>query len=137
MLDIILSDLRSRFGDKVLLSPDDLVEVLGVSVGQQANQRSQGKFPIPHKVEGRRVKVSIYDLARYLSNIGSASVKSELITIPDSQHLPRRSKKQLKGRLQQGWWLFHSPMVVSIISKSILDYELVSKPQEQKIVSKV
>jgi hypothetical protein len=63
MLEIILADLRDRFGDKVLLSPEDLASVINKSVGQQANERSQGKFPIPHKVEGRRVKVTIYDLA--------------------------------------------------------------------------
>lgn len=42
MLEIILADLRERFGDKVLLSPEDLVSVINKSEGQQANERSQG-----------------------------------------------------------------------------------------------
>lgn len=135
MLEIILADLRQRFGDKVLLSPEDLASVIGVSVGQQANQRSQNKFPIPHKVEGRRVKVSIYDLAVYLAGIGSSSVRAEIKAMPDT--LTRRAKKQVKGRLQQGWWLFHCPMVVSIISKSILELELIATTEPARKLNKI
>ena len=135
MLEIILADLRERFGDKVLLSPEDLVSVINKSEGQQANERSQGKFPIPHIVEGRRVKVSIYDLAVYLANVGKAQVKQELSSIPDK--LTRAQKKSAKGLLEKNWWLFHCPSIYAVIDRSILEFELPATLAPKKNPNKI
>lgn len=136
MLNIILSDLRQQFGSKVLLSPEDLAEVIDVSVGQQANLRSANKFPIPHsKDDFGRVKVSIYDLANYLANLGKAQVKQEMAQIPDK--LTRSQKKSTKGHLEKNWWLFHGTQIVSIIHKSALDFELNLNAAPKKTVSKI
>ena len=135
MFDIILKDLRDRFGDKVLLSPEDLAPVINKSEGQQGNERSEGKFPIPHKVEGRRVKVSIYHLAQYLADIGSGEVRQEISKIPDK--LTRTQKKNTKGLLEKNWWLFRSTQITSIISKSILELELTAKPAQKRPQSKI
>jgi len=127
MYKIILSDLRQQFGSKVLLSPEDLADVIDVSVGQQANLRSADKFPIPHnKDDFGRVKVSIYDLANYLANLGGAQVKQEMAQIPDK--LTRIQKKSTKGRLAKDWWRFRCSSIYSIINRSLLDFELVANP---------
>lgn len=135
MLEIILADLRDRFGDKVLLSPEDLASVINKSVGQQANERSQGKFPIPHKVEGRRVKVTIYDLAEHLANLGKTQVKQDLARIPDK--LTRTQKKSTKGLLEKNWWLFHCSAIYAAIDRSILEFELPSSPTQKKNTNKI
>lgn len=136
MYKIILSDLRQQFGSKVLLSPEDLAEVIDVSVGQQANLRSADKFPIPHnKDDFGRVKVSIYDLASYLANLGKAQVKHEIAQIPDK--LTRLQKKSAKGRLSKDWWQFRCSSIYSIINRSLLDFELVAKAEHLKNQIKV
>lgn len=124
MIDLVLADLRSRFGVKVLLSPSDIEDVIGVSVGQQANLRSQNKFPIPYDKSMGKVVISIYDLAQYLANVGKSVVKEQIRELPDYPTMTRTQKKSTKGHLEGQWWLFHCPMVVAIISRSILDSEL-------------
>ena len=136
MLDIILSDLRQRFGHKVLLSPSDIAEIIDMSEGQQANKRSEGKFPIPHnKNDFGRVKISIYDLAQYLANIGSEQVKQEIATIPDK--LTRTQKKSAKGLLEKNWWLFRCASIFAVINRSILDVELVVNAERKRPVTKI
>ena len=73
----VLEDLRRTFphlNGKIYLKPTDLVPVIRVSVGQQANLRSEGRFSIPlqPKEIGMGVSVSIYDLAKYIATNGQA-----------------------------------------------------------------
>jgi hypothetical protein len=68
----ILADLRNQFGKKTLLTPEDLADVIDQSPGAQAVARHRGQFDIPLTPRGRRVLVSIYDLADWLSRDGSA-----------------------------------------------------------------
>ena len=62
-----LADLKQRFGDEILLSPEDIAKVLRTSVAVQANMRSKGTFPLPIIRMGNRVGVNIYQLADYLN----------------------------------------------------------------------
>ena len=64
MFQQILDDLKAQFGSKVQLSPEDIAEIINVSVGEQANKRSQGRFPIPYTKDGGRIRISIYALAK-------------------------------------------------------------------------
>ena len=118
MLNEILIDLQGRFGSKVLLEPADLVEVIGISTGQQANLRSQGKFPIPTTKVGNKVKVSIYALAQWLVALATQSATTELATIPN---LNRAEKKAIKGHLKGQWWAFRQEEICSIIKSSIME----------------
>ncbi len=118
MIDVILSDLRGRYGDKVLLSPDDLVSVLGVSVGQQANLRSSGRFPVATTKIGHLVRVSIYDLAKFLSGECVNVVKKT--KIDDKASLNRAQKKAIKGHLEKDWWLSFQIYVYMGLDKSSL-----------------
>ena len=143
MLEIILADLRRIFGNKILLSPEDIAEIISTSVGQQANQRSEGKFPIPwNKDDFGRVKISIYDLAEYIANIGKTQVKQtlkqEISLAPDKP--TRVQKKARKGHLERNWWAFRQRAIIAIIRKSLLDFELsykTSDKNENKTVLKV
>lgn len=58
MFQQILDDLKAQFGSKIQLSPEDIEAIINVSAGQQANQRSQGRFPIPYTKDGGRIRIS-------------------------------------------------------------------------------
>jgi len=108
MTNIILEDLRQRYGNKILLSPEDLTEVLGVSVGQQANLRSSRRFPMPVSYVGRSVKVSIYALADYLSGEAEAVARDGLKreqAQPEAQRINRTEKKKRTGAMGKDWWI--------------------------------
>jgi hypothetical protein len=132
----ILDDLKGRYGERVLLSPQDLVEVLGVSVGQQANLRSQGKFPIPTKKIGNLIKVSIYDLAKYLSGLCDVEVKKEYKEIKKTQDkdINRLEKKKKKGLLETNWWLFKQDDIYDVLNKSLLDVLMPVAPANKRIL---
>ena len=130
MLNVILEDLKSRFGAKVWLTPADLVEVIGMSEGQQANLRSEGKFPIPVEKFGNRIRVNIYALAKYLAACCDASVRKEMKSVPAK--LPRSDKKAMKGHLERDWWLLRKKTIVSIIWRSDLEIGLRKNPVQVK-----
>lgn len=115
MIDLILQDLKSRYGDRVLLTPEDLVGVLGVSVGQQANLRSRGKFPVSTTKVGNLVRVTIYDLAKYLSGECVSTVK--MAPVEDTKPLSRGQKKARKGLLEKDWWLTYQVEIYSYLDK--------------------
>lgn len=122
MFRVILEDLKAQFGAKVLLTPEDIADIIGVSVGQQANLRSEGRFPIPYKKDGGRVKISIYDLAKYLAGESEIHAKQEIkkIAVPMS----RSDRKVTKGHLKEKWWLLRRRSIVAIIRKSNLSNDL-------------
>ena len=117
----ILSDLKSRYGDRIFLSPSDLVEVLGVSEGQQANLRSSGRFPIRTTKIGSSVRVSIYDLAKYLSGEAESAAK---VGIKKTETVNRAQKKRAKGRLEQGWWLYNQAKFFAVLDRFCVDREV-------------
>ncbi len=110
----ILDDLKSRYGDRVLLSPSDLAVLLGISEGQQANLRSAGKFPMPTRKVGAAVRVSIYDLAKYLSGEAESAASSAIKT---TDMAGRIAKKKAKGRLEKDWWLNFHARVFAVLDK--------------------
>lgn len=63
-----LDDLKKDFGAKKLLTPEDIAEVIDRSASAQAILRCRGDFPMPTKKVGGKVYISIYDLARYLTD---------------------------------------------------------------------
>jgi hypothetical protein len=131
MLKIILDDLKAQFGQKVLLTPEDIAEIINMSVGEQANKRSQGRFPIPYNKDSGRIRISIYDLAEYLSNCCNQHCKQEIKQT--RVVLSRIDKKAIKGHLQGNWWLFRCNPIISIIRKSILDFQLPNKNLQNSV----
>lgn len=88
MHSIVLSDLKEKFGDQVMLSPSDIAPIIASSPKVQANLRSQGRFPIPVQKMGAKVGVSIYHLAEYLEtgkiagSIGDTKDVKKIYSLP-------------------------------------------------------
>lgn len=76
MVDQQLIDyLRGKTKGKLLMSPEQLAEEIGIPSKQQSKLRKEGRFPIPFKNIGRLVYYSIYDVAQFLLNGESAPTK--------------------------------------------------------------
>lgn len=61
-----LADLKEQFGTKKLLDSQEVADAIGRSREALAMMRSRKQFPIAQK-RGRKVVVSIYDLAEYIA----------------------------------------------------------------------
>ncbi len=131
MFDLVLADLQGRFGSKILLEPADLADVIGISVGQQANLRSQGRFPIPTTKVGNKVKVSVYALAQWLASLAKQEVKTELAKTPN---LNRAEKKARRGHLTGQWWAFRQEAICAIIQKAYLKSVPQAKHQREIVI---
>lgn len=136
MFDVILEDLKRRFGDKIFLTPDDLALITGISIGQQAKLRSENRFPIPYEKIGNRIKISIYHLAEYLSKKANAyakkKVKEEVRNLADKR---KESKKATNGRLKKDWFRdFMSTFVVQYENRLMLSS---SSNKEPKVLKKL
>lgn len=69
MVDQQLIDyLKERTKGKLLMSPEQLSEEIGIPPKQQSKLRKENRFPIPFKNIGRLVYYSIYDVANFLLN---------------------------------------------------------------------
>lgn len=126
MIETVLADLKSRFGEKVLLSPEDIAPIIARSPAVQANMRSQGRFPIPIKKMGSKVGITIYHLAEYLAN---GDVKVEVKPIDEVELI--LNKTTSKRRKNNRDWLtafqmqnnFNNELFVRV-EKLILEEEL-------------
>lgn len=94
-----LVDLRKIFPDKTYLSPQDLARVLGISDKQQHNLRKAGDLDIPMKQIGRRLYITIYDLAEYLANgfVGAEEPKRK-------RGRPRITTQLMFAEMQKQFW---------------------------------
>lgn len=130
MLTIIFDDLKKIFGEKILLRPEDLETILGIGKGQQANLRSQNRFPIPTKKIGGSVVVTIYDLAKYLASACDDDVKTKMANEPPApkEKQSRSAKKAQKGLLGKDWWRFRVGTVISILEERPLFDVIYKKP---------
>ncbi len=64
----LIEYLREKTKGKLLMSPEQLADEIGISTKQQSKLRQENKFPIPHKNIGRLVYYSVYDVANFLMN---------------------------------------------------------------------
>lgn len=126
MIETVLADLKSRFGEKILLSPEDIAPIISSSPAVQANLRSQGRFPIPVKKIGRKIGITIYHLAEYLVN---GDVQVEVKPIDEVELI--LNKTTSKKRKNNRDWLnafqiqnnFNNELFVRV-EKLILEEEL-------------
>ena len=125
MFQQILEDLKATFGSKIQLSPADIAEIINISEGQQANLRSEGRFPIPYTKDGGRIRISIYALAKYLSECCFKAVQREIVSIPCD--VSRTQKKVTRGHLAKGWWQLRRKPIISVVWKTNFENELSKK----------
>jgi predicted DNA-binding transcriptional regulator AlpA len=81
--DEALADLKEQFGSEKLLDTDEVAAAIGRSREALAMMRLRKQFPQSKKI-GRRVVVSIYDLAKFI-----AQPADEVMPVP-SQKKPSK-----------------------------------------------
>ncbi|WP_318827032.1 hypothetical protein [Burkholderia cepacia] len=94
MVDQQLIDyLREKTRGKLLMSPEQLAEEIGIPSKQQSKLRKEGRFPIPFKNIGRLVYYSIYDVADFLLN----GVSTPPIPVQEEPTTPPPKRKPAKA----------------------------------------
>lgn len=98
MVDQQLIDyLRDKTKGKLLMSPEQLSEEIGIPPKQQSKLRKEGRFPIPFKNVGRLVYYSIYDIANFLLNGESAPTKEVPQEVSTTAPVKPIKKKPIKN----------------------------------------
>lgn len=95
MVDQQLIDyLKERTKGKLLMSPEQLAEEIGIPSKQQSKLRKEGRFPIPFKNIGRLVYYSIYDVAYFLlsgETAASKDIPGPQVATPPPKKKPAKS----------------------------------------------
>jgi hypothetical protein len=86
----LINYLREKTKGKLLMSPEQLSEEIGIPTKQQSKLRKENRFPIPFKNIGRLVYYSIYDVANFLLN-GEVSQSKE---VPEEAPAPQITVKK-------------------------------------------
>ena len=64
----LIDNLKEKTKGKLLMSPEQLSQVIPLTSKQQSKLRKENRFPIPFKNIGRLVYYSVYDVANFLLN---------------------------------------------------------------------
>lgn len=86
----LIDYLKEKTKGKLLMTPEQLSEEIGIPSKQQSKLRKEGRFPIPFKNIGRLVYYSIYDVANFLLN-GETTPSKE---IPEKAPAPQITVKK-------------------------------------------
>ena len=101
MVDQQLIDyLREKTKGKLLMSPEQLSEEIGIPSKQQSKLRKEGRFPIPFKNIGRLVYYSIYDVVNFLLNGETALAKELPEEAPAATTLPKKKPAKSTAPVQ-------------------------------------
>lgn len=92
--DGLIDYLRQKTKGKLLMSPEQLSDEIGITPKQQSKLRKENRFPIPYKNIGRLVYYSIYDVANFLLNGESEPVapppEAPKVEVPKARKTPSR-----------------------------------------------
>lgn len=86
----LIDYLREKTKGKLLMSPEQLSEEIGIPPKQQSKLRKENRFPIPFKNIGRLVYYSIYDVANFLLNGETTPTKE----VPEEASAPLQPIKK-------------------------------------------
>ena len=86
----LIDYLKEKTKGKLLMSPEQLSEEIGIPPKQQSKLRKENRFPIPFKNIGRLVYYSIYDVANFLLN-GETTPSKE---VPEEAPAPQITVKK-------------------------------------------
>lgn len=87
----IIDYLKTKSGGKLVMTPEQLEQEIGISTKQQSVLRTQKRFPIPHKKVGRSVLYSILHIADFL-------IDGEVYTAPNKKYEPKPAPKVLRSK---------------------------------------
>jgi hypothetical protein len=96
----LIDYLREKTKGKLLMSPEQLAEEIGIPSKQQSKLRKEGRFPIPFKNIGRLVYYSVYDVANFLLNGETAPAKEVPAEPPAATPLPQKKPPKAKTPVQ-------------------------------------
>ena len=86
----LIDNLKEKTKGKLLMSPEQLSEVIPFTSKQQSKLRKENRFPIPFKNIGRLVYYSVYDVANFLLN-GETTPPKE---VPEEAPAPQITVKK-------------------------------------------
>ena len=87
----IVADLRETFGKgRMVLFPEEVAQVIGLSPKAINNLRHRKKFPFTPKRIGNKIGISIYELAEWLASGSPELDHAE----PDNATTPSTSRKR-------------------------------------------
>lgn len=90
----IIDYLKIKAGGKLVMTPQQLEQEIGISTKQQSVLRTQERFPIPHKQVGRSVLYSIIHIADFL-------IDGEVYTAPSKKYEPKPAPKISRSKSNQ------------------------------------
>ena len=90
----IIDYLKIKTGGKLVMTPQQLEQEIGISTKQQSVLRTQERFPIPHKKMGRSVLYSIINIADFL-------IDGEVYTAPNKKYEPKPAPKISRSKSSQ------------------------------------
>ena len=90
----IIDYLKIKSGGKLVMTPEQLEQEIGISTKQQSVLRTQKRFPIPHKKVGRSVLYSILHIADFL-------IVGEVYTEPNKKYEPKPAPKISRSKSNQ------------------------------------
>lgn len=86
----LIDNLKEKTKGKLLMSPEQLSEVIPLTSKQQSKLRKENRFPIPFKNIGRLVYYSVYDVANFLLNGETTPTKE----VPEEAPAPQITVKK-------------------------------------------
>lgn len=86
----LIDNLKEKTKGKLLMSPEQLSEVIPFTSKQQSKLRKENRFPIPFKNIGRLVYYSVYDVANFLLNGETTPTKE----VPEEAPAPQITVKK-------------------------------------------
>ena len=90
----IIDYLKIKTGGKLVMTPQQLEQEIGISTKQQSVLRTQQRFPIPHKQIGRSVLYSILHIADFL-------IAGEVYMAPNKKYEPKPAPKISRSKSSQ------------------------------------
>ncbi|MCP1401847.1 hypothetical protein [Achromobacter insolitus] len=96
----LIEYLKEKTKGKLLMSPEQLAEEIGIPSKQQSKLRKEGRFPIPFKNIGRLVYYSIYDVANFLLNGETAPAKELPEEAAAATPLPKKKPAKATAPVQ-------------------------------------
>ena len=90
----IIDYLKIKTGGKLVMTPEQLEQEIGISTKQQSVLRTQQRFPIPHKKMGRSILYSIIHIADFL-------IDGEVYTAPSKKYEPKPAPKISRSKSNQ------------------------------------
>ena len=132
MFKEMIDELKQTVNGRMVMTPAELQTVIGLSVSQQANMRSQNRFPITHQKIGSKVLYTVHAVAKYLTSSAMDNVKEAVKEIEREKPLSRSKKKNMSNHLKSGWWCAYRLKLRAVCECNKTELELLAVMPEKE-----